>query len=92
MFRNYIWPFIVLSMLATCDALQQRTPSSLDFQPFSASETTLKPDSNTTKVQQLPTKVMISTGRKATEVIDLEDSNVMCEDLEDFPISIDNAV
>ena len=92
MIRNYIWPVIVLSMLTTSDALQQGRLSSLDFQPFSAIETTLKPDSNTTKVQQLPTKVMISTGRKATEVIDLEDSNVMCEDLEDFPISIDNAV
>ena len=92
MIRNYIWLFIGLSMLATCDALQQRTPASLDFQPFSAIETTLKPDSNTTKVQQLPTKVMISTGRKTTEVIDLADSNVKCEVLEDFPMEIQAAV
>ena len=92
MFRNYIWPFIVLSMLATCDALQQGRSSGLDIEPFSAIETTLTPDSYNAKVQQSSTKVMISTGRKTTEVIDLADSNVKCEDLEDFPISIDAAI
>ena len=40
---------------------------------------------------------MISTGFPTnsgtkTEVIDLEDSNIICEDLEDFPIEIDGAV
>ena len=35
---------------------------------------------------------MISTGNpKNTEVIDLEDSNVECEDLEDYPMEVDNA-
>jgi len=42
------------------------------------------------------TKILISTGdpwtAKKTEVIDLEDSKVICEDLEDFPMEIDGAV
>ena len=95
MFRNYIWPFIILSMLATCDALQQGRPSGLGIEPFSAMETVLTPDSYT-KVQHSSTKIMIATGihshKKTTEVIDLEDSNVVCEDLEDFPMETQAAV
>ena len=89
MFINHFWPFIVLSMLATCNGLQQETPS---IEPFPAIETMLKTDSYNTKAQQLSTKVMISTGRKKTEVIDFADSNVKCEDLEDFPMETQAAV
>ena len=96
MFGNYIWPFIVSSMLATCNALQQGSPSGLGIEPFSAMETLLTPNSYA-KVQHSSTKIMISTGSypsptKTTEVIDLEDSNVMCEDLEDFPMELEAAV
>ena len=98
MFGNYISLLIVSSMLTTCNALQQGSPSGLVIEPFSAIETALTPDSHNAKVQQLSTKVIISTGyprnsfTKATEVIDLEDSNVMCEDLKDFPMELDDAV
>ena len=97
MFGNYIWLFIVSSMLTTCNALQQGSPSGLGIEPFSAIETALTTDSNTAKVQQLSTKIMISTGdpsdyARKTEVIDLEDSNVICEDLQDFPVELAYAV
>ena len=98
MFGNYIWPFIVLSMLATCDALQQGSPSGLGIEPFSAIETSVTSDLYNAKVQHSSTKVLISTGvtgynvARKTEVIDLEDSNVICEDLEDFPLEISGAV
>ena len=98
MVGNYIRSLIVSSMLATCNALHQGSPSGLGIESFSAIETALTPDSYNAKVQQLSTKVMISTGgprssaTKTTEVIDSEDSNVICEDLEDFPIEIADAV
>ena len=98
MFVNHIWPFIASSMLAACNALQQGSSSGLGIEPFSAIETVLTTDSYNAKVQHSSTKVMISTGNlnmdstKKTEVIDLEDSNVICNVLEDFPMDIDAAV
>merc|ERR1712226_467644 len=85
-------------MLAACNALQQGSSSGLGIEPFSAIETVLTTDSYNAKVQHSSTKVMISTGNlnmdstKKTEVIDLEDSNVICNVLEDFPMDIDAAV
>ena len=94
MLGNYTWPLIVSFMLATSNALQQESPSGLGIEPFSAIKTTLTPDSYYVKVQQSSTKVMISTGyprssaTKTTVIIDLEDSNVICEDLDDFPMEM----
>ena len=59
---NYIWPFIVLYMLATCNTLQQGSPSGLSIEPFPAIETFVTPDLYNTKVQHSSTKVVISTG------------------------------
>ena len=85
-------------MLDTCNAFLQGSPSSLGIEPFSTVKTTLTHDSYKAKVQQSSTKVMISTGHprnsatQTTVVIDLEDSNVLCEYLDDFPIEIYVAV
>ena len=98
MFGNYIWPLIVLSLLATINALLQGSPPGLGIEPFSAINTTLTPESYNVKVLQTSTKIMISTGypgnsaTKKTVVIDLEDSNVICEVLDDFPMEIYVAV
>ena len=95
---NYIWPFIVLYMLATCNTLQQGSPSGLSIEPFPAIETFVTPDLYNTKVQHSSTKVLISTGysgynlTRKTEVVASENSNVICEDLEEFPMEIYGAV
>ena len=73
---NYIWPFIVLYMLATCNTLQQGSPSGLSIEPFPAIETFVTPDLYNAKAQHSSTKVLISTGfsgynlTRKTEVID----------------------
>ena len=98
MLGNYVWPIIVSSIVTTCNALQQGSHSHLGIEPFSAIETALTPDSYNVKVQQLSTKIMISTGSptssltETTEVLDLEESNVTCEDLEEFPMPLTGAV
>jgi hypothetical protein len=35
---------------------------------------------------------LVTTGNPRSEVIDLEDSSIICQDLEDYPIQVDGAV
>merc|ERR1711971_744926 len=87
--KRLFWFIALISILASTAAIA--IPLIIFNIPDQTTDEPTQPPPTTTLQPNSATKILISTGwplnpATKTEVIDLEDSNVVCEDLADFPL------